>query len=92
MRSLCKLGGFVLGRGTLRGSATNPPILHYNLQIDSARLLLSKYSHSNLSKATPVDGTTKINILIAFLECDFLLNILQGRKKKKKYAPHCEIL
>ncbi len=47
-----KIGGCVLGRGTLHGSAVTewstevqnkPPILHNDLQIDSAWLLLSNF-------------------------------------------------
>ena len=52
-RLLCKIVGFVLDLGTLLMAVaalphkvprpkTNPPILHNDLQIDSARLLLSK--------------------------------------------------
>ena len=49
-RSLCNIGGFVLDLGTYSVAAlphkvprpkTNPPILHNDLQIDSAWLLLS---------------------------------------------------
>ena len=45
-QSLCNIVGFVLDLGTLRGSApkTSSPILHNDLQIDSAQLLLSNHS------------------------------------------------